>query len=101
MKWQELADYFDTPAFSIQSILEARRRSRQIDVRLEMDRCREHLHPENIQVVPASELSDQRSKAAKAYEANVLRELHQRTRGTLTMIWRQRHEWSGQNTTTA
>ena len=35
---------------------------------------------------PASELSDQRSKAAKAYEANVLRELHQRTRGTLTMI---------------
>lgn len=82
----ELPDDLKATALSLQGLLKSRRRSRQIYVRSEMDRCREHLHPENIQVVPSPELSDQRSKTAQTYETDIFGELEERTRGPFTMI---------------
>jgi len=47
----ELPDDLDVPRLATERLLESRRGGTQVDVGLKVDCRRQHLHPENVEVV--------------------------------------------------
>jgi len=56
----------------LQGFLKSGRRCGKEDVCLEVDRCCQHLHAENIKFVTATKLPDQRGKFTKADQPDVV-----------------------------
>jgi hypothetical protein len=72
----------DGERFRFEGSLEFGRVHREVDVRLEMNRCCERLHPQDVELMAGAETADARSEVAQAHESDLFGQGEERIDGS-------------------